>query len=107
MNTRTSVLKAVVRLAALGFLPMRLNQFAPLGLQNRVYQCCVGQFSKPLLILFLIIGESIFSAGLARAQQGPALVAEDDRVVSVSRGSSAKAFRITSTILKETRQINI
>ena len=43
----------------------------------------------------------------APSQQTPALIAEEGRVVSVSRGSRALAFQITSTILKETRRINV
>jgi len=43
----------------------------------------------------------------AWAQQAPALIAEDARIVSVQRGSQARAFRIDSAILKETRPINI
>ncbi|MBS1811897.1 MAG: hypothetical protein JST84_27295 [Acidobacteria bacterium] len=42
-----------------------------------------------------------------RPQARPSLVAEVERSVSVSRGSGAQAFKITSTILKQTRQINV
>lgn len=55
-------------------------------------------------------GAGLSSSQPAQAQQGsalPSLVAEEDRVVSVSRGSRAQAFRIKSAILKETRQINV
>lgn len=43
----------------------------------------------------------------SRAPQLATLVAEPDRAVSISRGSSAQAFQIESAILKETRPINV
>ena len=60
-----------------------------------------------LLAVFLSLGVGISIAQPAQAQQTPALIAEEDRVVPVSRGSRAQAFQITSAILKETRRINV
>src|SRR5262249_20893407 len=56
---------------------------------------------------FLLFSVSLSIGVLTQAQQPPSLVPERGRVVSVSRGSSAEAFQITSEILKETRQINV
>lgn len=54
----------------------------------------------------------LFIAGLtfsqtAKGQSPPALIAEPDRLVPISRGSSAQAFQLASVILKQTRRINI
>ncbi len=46
-------------------------------------------------------------AGLSFAQQPPSLVAEPDRLVPTSRGTTAQAFQLTSAILKQTRRINL
>ena len=62
---------------------------------------------KLLLAVFLSLGVGTSIAQPAQAQQTPALIAEEDRVVPVSRGSRALAFQITSAILKETRRINV
>jgi hypothetical protein len=67
---------------------------------------------KAAVCLAVLGFQSLSIAQSSSAQQepalvAPALIAEDDRAVSVTRGGGAKAFRITSAILKETRQINI
>jgi hypothetical protein len=63
--------------------------------------------NKLLLIALLLIGVSDSRGQSAQTRQTPELVAEEGRVVSVSRGSRALAFQITSAILKETRRINV
>jgi hypothetical protein len=59
-----------------------------------------------------LTGVSLSTVQPARAQQRPAseppaLEAEDNRAVAVTRSDGAKAFRIASAILKETRPINV
>lgn len=65
------------------------------------------KYSKLLLIMFVLLGAGAMHAQSAQTQQPPVLVAEPDRVVPVSRGSSVQAFQITSAILQETRRINV
>ncbi|MGE0130527.1 MAG: alpha/beta hydrolase [Blastocatellales bacterium] len=70
------------------------------------------RFNKSLLAAFLLIWGGSLSGAFAQSQQAPAqqapkLIAETDRAVSVSRGSRAQAFQITSAILKQTRKINV
>lgn len=48
----------------------------------------------------------LLAAGV-RAQQAPELVAEPDHVIRDTRGDGAQAFKITSTILGETRRIYV
>lgn len=60
---------------------------------------------KTLLIVLLLQGVSISSARSAQAQQTPSLIAQADRTVPASRGSSAQSFQIVSAILRETRRI--
>ena len=60
---------------------------------------------KMLLIVLLLIGASTSSAQSAQTQQTPSLIAQADRTVPASRGSSAQSFQIVSAILKETRRI--
>jgi hypothetical protein len=63
------------------------------------------KYRKPLLITFFLI-----SAGATSAQQArptPALVPEASRTVRDSRGGGGQAFQIASSILNETRRINI
>jgi predicted alpha/beta superfamily hydrolase len=60
---------------------------------------------KTLLIVLLLTGVGTSSAQLAQAQQTPSLIAEANRTVPASRGSSAQSFQIVSAILRETRRI--
>lgn len=58
-----------------------------------------------VLVAFLLIGAFTSSAQAASSQQAPLLIAEADRLVPASRGSSAQSFKIASAILKESRRI--
>jgi predicted alpha/beta superfamily hydrolase len=57
------------------------------------------------LVLIVLLMACAVTSAPAQVQQAPLLVAEPDRTVSASRGSSAHSFKIASTILKETRRI--
>ncbi len=54
---------------------------------------------------FLAATAIVLSAVSARAQTAPSLVVEPEHAISVSRGAPAMSFRITSSILKQTRRI--
>ena len=63
-----------------------------------------------LLAAWLQIGLSYAQQrdpGSDQSQPIPALIAEADRTVPVSRGGNAQAFQISSAILKQTRPINV
>ena len=60
---------------------------------------------KILLIAMFLICVSTASAQSAQSRQTPSLIAEPDRNVAASRGSTAQSFDIASAIMKETRRI--
>jgi hypothetical protein len=61
--------------------------------------------SRLVLILCLSLGATPSSVRADDAQQSPSLVAETGRAVQVSRGGSARSFKIASAILKEERHV--
>jgi putative esterase len=61
---------------------------------------------KFLLVAFVLTG-IVTSSASAQSQQTPSLIADVDRTIPASRGSSAQSFQIASAILKETRRILI
>ncbi len=61
---------------------------------------------KLFRISYILLVTGIAGAQSLQAQQ-PALVADQGRTVSASRGGAAQTFQIASAILKETRKISI
>src|SRR4030095_7716083 len=64
---------------------------------------CFKMKYNNLVLIVLLIGCATSTP--AQFQQTSSLVAEPDRTVPASRGSSARSFTIVSAILKETRRI--